>query len=157
MGLNQFGRLLALAALTSSITLAAPAMAALGGSVDSVSADSTVFRGQLRSTPLLQYDIHEITHGELIVREYVSRTGQVFAVTWQGPIPPDLRQLLGSYFGRFQTAAAASHQSNPGIHRRLSISQSDLVVESTGRLRAFHGVAYLPSLLPAGVSVSELQ
>jgi hypothetical protein len=136
---------------------APPAQAALGGTVDSVSADNTALRGQLRATPFVQYDVQEITTGALTVREYVTRSGQVFAVSWQGPVPPDLRQLLGTYFGRFQGAAAAAHRANPGIHRHFALAQSDLVVQSDGRLRAFHGLAYLPALLPDGVSVSELQ
>ncbi|HEX4025672.1 MAG TPA: DUF2844 domain-containing protein [Steroidobacteraceae bacterium] len=159
MKLNPPGRLLIPAALMlgAIVALASPALAALGGSADSVSADSSAMRGQLRSTSLVQYDMQEITQGAQTVREYVTRSGQVFAVTWQGPVPPDLRQLLGTYFGRFQEAAAASHRTNPGVHRQLNIVQSDLVVQSSGRLRAFRGLAYLPALVPDGVSVDQLQ
>ena len=144
-------------AAATTLALAPPAHAALGGNADSVSADSTALKGQLHSTPLVQYDVQEITVGTLVIREYVTRAGQVFAVTWQGPVPPDLRQLLGSYFPEFQSAAAAAHRANPGIRRQLSVSQPDLVVQSGGRLRDFHGLAYLPSLVPAGVSLSDLQ
>ncbi|MGH8144512.1 MAG: DUF2844 domain-containing protein [Steroidobacteraceae bacterium] len=147
------------AALTVAalIALAPPALAALGGSADSISADSSTLRGQLRSTPFVQYDVEEITTGALTVREYVTRAGQVFAVTWHGPVPPDLRQLLGTYFGRFQSAAAQAHRTRPGIHRHFSLAQPDLVVQSSGRLRSFLGIAYLPALLPDGVSISQLQ
>jgi hypothetical protein len=79
----------------------------------------------------------------------------VFAVTWQGPTPPDLRQLFGSYFEPFRSAAAA--QSRPGGHRQLSIAQSDFVVQAIGHLRTFQGKAFVPSLVPAGVSVAELE
>ena len=144
-------------ALGALAALAPPAQAALGGNADSVSADNTAVRGQLRATPFVQYDVKEITSGALTVREYVSRSGQVFAVTWQGPVPPNLRQLLGAYFGRFQGAAAAAHRANPGIHRHFALAQSDLVVQSDGRLRAFHGLAYLPALVPDGVAISQLQ
>ncbi len=142
-----------------ALWLACPpaALAALGGSADSAARDSTEMRGVLRSTSLVQYDVQEIDSGALTVREYVTLQGQVFAVTWQGPEMPNLRQLLGDYFGRFQTAAVAAHRASPGIHRQLSIVQSDLVVQSAGRLRDFHGVAYLPALVPQGVSVGALQ
>jgi hypothetical protein len=139
------------------IALTHPAQAALGGSVDSVSADVHAMRGQLVSTPMVQYDVHQIIAGSLTINEYVTRSGQVFAITWQGPTPPNLQQLLGQYFSRFQSAAATAHQNSPGIHRQLVLSEPDLVIQASGRLRAFHGIAYLPALVPAGVSISELQ
>jgi hypothetical protein len=43
------------------------------------------------------------------------------------------------------------------MHRQLSFANPDFVVESTGRLRNFRGKAYVPSLVPAGVSVADLQ
>jgi Protein of unknown function (DUF2844) len=149
------------ASLTLGVALwlapAAPAIAALGGSADSVTADSAVMRAVPRRTSLVQYDVQEIQSGNLTVREYVTRQGQVFAVTWQGPEMPNLQQLLGEYFGSFQAAAVAAQQGNPGIHRQLSITRSDLVLLSSGRMRDFHGYAYLPALVPEGVSVSALQ
>ena len=140
-----------------SLAPAAPARAALGGTVDSVTTDSRMMRGVLRSTGFVQYDVQEIQSGSVTIREYVTRQGQVFAVSWQGPEQPDLQQLLGEYFPRFQTAAVAAHAVSPGIHRQLSIAQSDLVLSSSGRMRDFHGLAYLPALVPDGVSVSSLQ
>jgi len=136
--------------------LAGPALASLGGDVTSVSDDGVQFHGQVLRTAMLQYDRHDITAASgTVVHEYLSRAGKVFAVTWQGPTPPDLRQLFGSYFEPFRSAAAA--QSRPGAHRRLSIVQSDFVVQATGRLRTFQGRAYIPSLIPSGVSIAELQ
>lgn len=144
-------------ALTGSLALAAPALATLGGDLASVNADSTALNGQSRSTPMVQYELHVITRDSLVVHEYLTNQGRVFAVTWQGPTPPDLRQLLGTYFDRFQSASVAAHQLNPGIHRQFSLSQPDLVMQTSGRLRDFRGIAYIPSLVPAGVAVSELQ
>ena len=135
-----------------------PAYANLGGDAQTVNADREVMRGQLRSTLMQQYDLHEIsTDVGTVVHEYVTREGKVFAVTWSGPLPPNLQQLFGSYFEQYQAAAAASAQIHPGMHRQLSIAQPDLVVQSLGRMRAFHGKAYVPSLVPAGVSVVDLQ
>lgn len=145
------------ALLAANLLLSLPAHAALGGSVDSVSADSSSMRGQLRSTGFVDYDMHQITSGALVVNEYATRSGQVFAITWHGPTPPNLQQLLGTYFGRFQSASVAAHQANPGLHRVFTLSQSDLVIRSAGRLRAFGGIAYLPTLVPADVSVDQLQ
>jgi hypothetical protein len=145
----------ALAALTFAAFIA-PASAALGGDEDSVHTDSTRTRGQLLSTAMVQYTRHDITTGpDSAIHEYVSRTGKVFAVTWRGPLPPDLSQLFGSYFDSYRTAVVA--QSHPGGHRQVNVAQPDFVVQSVGRLRAFTGKAYVPSLVPAGVDVTELQ
>jgi hypothetical protein len=147
-----------LAALVSSnLLVSSPAQAALGGTVDSVAADTSALRGQLRTTSFVDYDMHQISSGQLVVNEYVTRAGQVFAITWHGPLPPNLQQLLGSYFPRFQTAAAAAHQANPGLHRVFNLAQSDLVIHTAGRLRAFGGIAYLPALVPSDVSLDQLQ
>jgi len=133
------------------------ALAALGGDAGSVATDRAVLVAQLRTTATLQYDVHEISSGAQTVHEYVSRQGQVFAVTWQGPLRPDMRQLLGQYFARFQSAAAIERQQNPGQHRQFHLAQPDLVILSSGRMRDFRGIAYLPTLLPAGVTPGQLQ
>ena len=45
----------------------APAFAALGGDVRSVNADREMMQGQLLTTPMQQFDLHEITEVGLIV------------------------------------------------------------------------------------------
>jgi hypothetical protein len=157
MTLKAIGNLAAPLLWVLCTTLTTPALASLGGNADTVSADTHMLKGTLATSSLLQYDVQQISTGTLLINEYVTRSGQVFAVTWQGPTPPNLQQLLGAYFPRFQAAATAAHQTNPGIHRQLTISQSDLVVQASGRLRSFHGIAYLPALVPDGVSLSDLR
>ena len=156
---NNLRTSLALSAFISlfgALLLPLPAAAHLGGDSDSVDADRQQLSAELRSIPMQQYNLHEIrTASGTLVHEYATRQGTVFAVTWQGPLPPDLHQLFGDYYPRYQAAAAA--QVRPGMHRQLNIAAADLVVQSTGRLRAFRGVAYIPSLLPAGVSAADLQ
>ena|ERR1700728_1494343 len=142
--------------LCGALLLQAPAAAHLGGDADSVGADRDVLHAQLRSTPMALYDLHEIsTEAGTLVHEYTTAQGTVFALTWQGPLPPDLHQLLGNYYKQFQDAAAV--QARTGMHRLMSVAQPDLVVQSMGRLRNFRGKAYIPSLVPAGVAVADLQ
>jgi Protein of unknown function (DUF2844) len=142
--------------LLGALGLQAPAAAHLGGDADSVSADRDALHAQLRSTPMGQYELHEIsTASGTVVHEYMTPQGKVFALTWQGSLPPNLRQLFGNYYQQFQAGAAA--QARTGMHRLLSIAQPDLVVQSMGRLRDFRGKAYVPSLVPAGVAVADLQ
>jgi hypothetical protein len=88
-----------------------------------------------------------------VVREYVSAAGQVFAVSWRGPLLPDLKQTLGSYFQQYQSAAGVPHVG----HRHLSIEQPELVVHSNGHMRAFYGHAYLPGLVPANFSLADIK
>jgi hypothetical protein len=152
---NLFRQVPAILILIAAGSTAQTAHAALGGDYQSVQSDSVAIRAQVRSTETTQYTVHELSSGTAsTVREYVSPSGQVFAVTWQGFGMPDLRQLLGTYFDQYSAAAKA--QSRPGQHRHLLVSQSDLVVQSFGRMRDFHGRAYVPSLVPDGVSVNEL-
>lgn len=152
-----------LLATTAFIVLAVAgtgkACAALGGDVDSIVQDRIHTKAMLRTgtavTPAsANYSVHELlTPAGTAVREFVSAGGKVFAVTWSGPAMPDLRQLLGPYFADFSSTTAP----RTGGHMHRSIERSDLVVRSTGRMRAFSGKAYVPSLIPTGVLINDLQ
>ena len=100
------------------------------------------------------YTVEQIsTPAGVTVNEYLSPNGTVFAVSWRGPRPPDLSQLLGSYFAEYQTAAASAH-----AQRRPSFIQSEnLVVETGGHMRDLRGRAYVPALLPPGLSADDIQ
>jgi hypothetical protein len=100
-----------------------------------------------------QYSLHEtrLDSGTL-VREYVSAQGTVFAVAWQGPFLPDLRQLLGKYFTAYTDAAQTA-----GERGLLRIGSPELVVQAGGRMRAFSGRAYLPQELPENLSIDTIQ
>ncbi len=106
-----------------SSAVACPAWAALGDDAGSIATDRQHLQAQAQAiTSAAGYTVHEMrTPANTVVREFVSSAGRVFAVSWRGPILPDL------------------------------------VIESAGRMRAFHGFAYVPSLLPAGVPASAIQ
>lgn len=132
------------------------ALAALGGNISSVATDTLQLRAQLRATSSNGYSVHALqTASGIHVREYISAQGKVFAVAWDGPNLPDLTQLLGDYFPAFR--AAMSERRSRGIRGPVSLRQDDLVVESSGRMRAFIGRAYVPSLLPPQVSIDEIK
>jgi hypothetical protein len=133
-----------------------PARASLGGDEASVAADAAELHGVARATPMAQYDIEEITSDSGIrVREFLNRDGIVFAVTWNGPLVPNLRTLLGSSFDNYIKGLGAL--KHPGTRRSLRVAAGDLVVESGGHMRAFGGRAYLPPLIPAGTSAADLR
>jgi hypothetical protein len=165
----------AVLALSVVIVFQAPgiAMATLGGSAQSIAADQQALGGQLgtpnqpqlstgaqtlkEQTPVPSspaYTVEQISIPTgVTVNEYLSSSGTVFAVSWRGPRPPDLSQLFGSYFAAYQTAAAAPQKQRG----HLLVQTENLVVETGGHVRDLRGRAYVPALLPPGVSVDEIQ
>lgn len=136
------------------VGLPLPAPATLGEDTTSTARDSAAMNASLQVSQAARYTIHELrTPAGTIVRQYASPSGSVFAVAWEGPLMPDLRQTLGRYFDRYAAAAASAQ---PG-RRQVSIREPDFVVQASGQMRAFHGKAYLPQLLPQGVRADELQ
>jgi hypothetical protein len=130
------------------------ATAALGEPEASVQSDAEQLHGSIKVTEHASYRLHEMQlPSGTLVREFVGADGKVFAVAWNGPTVPNLRQTLGRYFDDYVTAAKARHSG----HHHLQIQQSDLVVQAGGHMRAFTGLAYLPPAVPSGVSVGDLQ
>lgn len=144
-----------IAAIAAAALVSAPAHAVLGGDAASIAADRAQAGANLVQTlPGALYTVYEMeTPSGTAVREYVSRTGRVFAVAWSGPALPDLRQLLGAYFETY-TEAAQAQQAGPGP---MNVLTPGLVVQSGGRMRALFGRAYLPQLVPQGVGVDEIR
>lgn len=89
------------------------------------------------------------------ISEYASPAGLVFALSWEGPFMPDLGSLLGSYFSAFQTQTDASRATR-NIGTPVGVDTGQLVVRSSGRMRNFSGYAYAPSLIPTGVTISDV-
>jgi hypothetical protein len=139
------------------LILPLPARASLGGDVTSVQADQAKMQGSLRTSSSNSYTVHEIQSSTgVAVKEYVSPTGKVFAVTWQGPFHPDLRQLLGTYFDQFVQAEQAQRAQRRGRGPVL-IKQPGLVVQVSGHMRAFLGKAYVPQMLPVGIHAEDIR
>ena len=106
--------------------------------------------------PSSLYTLHEVQlENGTSVREYATSDGIVFAVSWQGPVLPDLSALLGTYFNTFKLEAervrAAGRRGGP-----VSVEYGDLVMQSSGRMRNFFGHAYAPALVPAGVKINDV-
>jgi Protein of unknown function (DUF2844) len=137
-----------------SLVVSVPAAATLGEDVTSVRADQTQMQGTLQTTSAAKFAVHEIQlPSGTVVKQYVSPSGMVFAVSWQGPSLPDLQQVLGRYFEQY-AGAVRSRGIGPGPR---STQGSDLVVQSGGHMRAFFGRAYVQQMLPRGVLAEEIQ
>jgi hypothetical protein len=141
-------------AMLAVVLLPHVASAALGEPEATVTDDVQQLKGSVKSLQRSNYRVHEIQlPSGTVLREFAALDGNVFAVAWSGPAIPNLRQALGRYFDVYVTAAKAKHAG----HRHLEIQQNDLVVQSSGHMRAFSGRAYLPQSLPAGTTVAELR
>ncbi len=140
--------------MLSGIVITPSAFAALGGTLETVQADRAQMRATLRLASHTGYQVHELVLASgTAVREYATAAGQVFGVAWQGPVKPDLSQLLGASFPRLVAAGQLPHAG----HRLLTLQAPDLVIESSGGMRNFSGMAYLPALLPATVAPGDIR
>ncbi|REG61349.1 uncharacterized protein DUF2844 [Paraburkholderia sp. BL6669N2] len=131
--------------------------AALGGPPGVGTASQSVLRSAaaLNTTTAATPYTMRASYGAdgVTIHEYVLPSNVVFAVTWQGPVRPDMNALLGSYFPNFTSAAAErARGAGPMIEHN-----GDFHIESAGRAGRFFGKAYLPRLVPVGVRVEQLQ
>jgi uncharacterized protein DUF2844 len=139
--------------LITLLLLSVPAFAALGGDTSSVTNDQLRMQATLHSTQSQGYAVHELRAASgNTVREYVSPQGKVFALAWEGPFRPDFQQLLGTYFQQFADSAKNHRRGSP-----LVIEQPGLVVYSGGHMRAFFGKAYVPDMMPQGVTANDIK
>ena len=144
----------ALLGALAAACVSAPALAVLGSDAPSVEADRASLKGATRVTPGVDYSVHEIqTPTGMVINEYVSAQGKVFAVTWRGPGLPDLPQLLGSYSVELAQAATHPHYN----HHHLNIEAQNVVMQSGGHLRTRYGRAWVPALLPENFSLRDVR
>jgi len=158
---HQVGRGFAWAKLTGitlmTLGLCLPAFAALGGDLSSVQADQTHMKASLKTTTGQAYTLQEIkTPSGAIVHEFLSADGRVFAVAWHGPSMPPMQQILGSYVQQYSAGVQAHHAARVG-RGPLNIQEPGLVVQSNGHARGFFGRAYVPGMLPPGVTLDQIR
>jgi hypothetical protein len=141
-----------------AVAFTGSAHAELGGSASGIQAEGRRMVAQVSSQDMGTYTRHTLTRPNGgTVHELANADGQVFAITWSGPGKPDLRSLLGRYFGSFQ-AANAAHGRGLRSPLRLppQVNQPDLQIQTAGHMGWFRGVAFIPSLAPAGFSPASL-
>jgi hypothetical protein len=133
---------------------AMPGFAGLGDNASSVPTEQARTRASVRIIPGPLYSVQESkTPSGTAVRQFVSASGTVFAVSWEGAAP-DLQQLLGRYFDEY-VAYVKSRPANRG--RGTHLDTGDLVIETGGHMRFIVGRAYLRSQMPQGVARDEIR
>jgi hypothetical protein len=148
-------------ALAATTLLPLTSYAVLGGAPMTASSSAMSLRAapQAASTTpstssTAAYSVHDSRDADgITVREYVLPTNVVFAVSWQGPVRPDMNALLGSYFPNFVSAGEERLRGTGTLIQR----NGNLQIESAGRPGNFFGVAYLPGLMPANLRANNLQ
>jgi Protein of unknown function (DUF2844) len=139
--------------IVASIVLAPGiAHATLGGDVVSVHKNQMAIGGELRLERCAYGERHvmQLANGT-VVRQYLSPSGMVYAVTWRGPRTPNLRELLGTYFAQLSRLDRAR-----GGRHAMTLTGDDFLMRSIGRRDLFAGGAWVPSLLPSGVDPQTL-
>ncbi|MFZ2651603.1 MAG: DUF2844 domain-containing protein [Burkholderiaceae bacterium] len=135
----------------------APAHAVLGGAVATLQHDAARMRVQPMRTLSAGVQVQESVSGDGgMIREFVSPSGIVFAVSWRTRLKPKLEGLLGSYHEGYASAATEALK-RPGIRRQAVLRAQDLVVHSTAHLNTFTGYAYVPSLTPVGFGAEQMR
>ncbi|WP_322029135.1 DUF2844 domain-containing protein [Paraburkholderia sp. J76] len=147
----------AMAGVASFAICESSAQAALGGRLDSGQIEASVLKGQLTSTQATStYTTQVITLPTgTTVREYANAAGQVFAVTWSGPRPPDLSQLFGTYFSEYKASLQTPAHSD--LHRHVDVESAQMKYVGGGRMNSMRGTAWLPAAVPTGVTPEDLQ
>ena len=129
---------------------ALPAYAGLGNDLDTSVAEGQPLSAVTRRPDGLLSQQIQTPQGPRVT-EYANAQGQVFALTWHGNAPPDLRQLLG--VSRFAVLQSAKTQG--GLHAAAQSGQ-DIEVRVFAAIHQFSGAAWVPSLLPAGFDPQTL-
>ena len=135
------------------LVYASASHAALGGLPEQFNAQDTAITARVSSagTSYITRDTTLATGTH--VSEYVSGGGIVFAVTWNGPILPDLKALLGKHF---DTMVAETAKAPKAGRSHVAIDLPEVVINSGGHMRAFEGRAWIPAEFPAGFTAADV-
>ncbi len=132
------------------------AHAALGEPAESVAADRAALSAAKGTMAVHDgYTVQEFGSTQNTIREYISPSGVVFGIAWNGMVHADLTKLLGSYTPEYSLAVKAATLSP--ARRSSRITTDRLVVERWGHMRTLQGRAYAPALIPSGVTADVVK
>ena len=127
------------------------AQAELGGNLASITQEQKTFGSSLTYSPQSNYTIYiQSISPDLVIKEYVSSSGNIFGVAWKGSTLPNFQILLGNYYSNYLSA----QQQNP---RSVFLQDNNLVIESSGVMGGYIGRAFLPKQVPTGLAPTAIQ
>ena len=136
--------------ILGALLLPCASRAELGGNIASILSEQKEFNSQLSSAQQNGVNVYTQTlPSGIVLQEYLSSNGVIFAVTWSGPSLPNLQVLLGGYFKDYLVAIKESRRS-------VYLSNENIVIQSSGMMGAFQGFAFLPKQAPAGFTPNNL-
>jgi hypothetical protein len=103
------------------------------------------------------YTVEQLASGSDSILEYHDLSGTCFAVTWTGSSQPDLNPLLAGYAAEHGAALTKQMSQVRGSRAASRVTSENIVVERFGLHGVFHGRAYVPNLIPQGVTLDEIQ
>jgi hypothetical protein len=134
----------------STLLLPCVSHAELGGNAASILSEQKEFSSQLSNSQQSGITVYTQTlPSGIVIQEYLSGNGTIFAVTWSGAALPNLQTLLGNYFKDYLAAIKQSR----GV---ISSNSDSLVIQSAGMMGAFQGFALLPKQAPTNFTVKNL-
>jgi hypothetical protein len=146
-------------ALSAMVCLIQPARAALGGKADTIEKDKKTLNlanAVARSTKSFRFEemVSSDAKKKFKVRQFISENGNIFAVAWSGNIDTQLDSLLGEYAADF-AKQEADHPPRKGRIPFRRVVAGRVVLEFWNELRRVQGKAYVPALLPEGVTPDQ--
>lgn len=101
------------------------------------------------------YSVKTVTDEVRTMKEFINSDGVVFAVSWDGYGRPDFAENFGTYYADYQLQLKTR---NRAMGRNVvSTGDSQFVITNISRGPVMIGLAYVPSLLPAGVAAEDLK
>lgn len=147
------GRLILLLAVLFMVTeIPLSARAGLGDSESAIETDRAFLKASTTVARNSKYSVHVMKTNGLTVREYVSPSGVVFAITWRGIRHPNINQLLSAYLPELEQAQNAQTKSM----RRSNVTTTRLSLVLGGHSMDLTGKAIALDLLPSGMKKEDI-
>lgn len=119
----------------------------MGDDASAIVADQSRLQARVRISRHASFSVHELeAPSGVTIRNFVGRTGKIFAVSWSGGWRPNLRDIFGNHYDRF-LAGTHGQRVARGVAR---IELPGMIVVMGGPQRASFGRVILTDLAPAG-------
>ncbi|WP_260986411.1 DUF2844 domain-containing protein [Bordetella genomosp. 13] len=139
--------------------VALPAHAELGGTPTWPAPQISTFQSRALAATAAAYTvIQTLLPTGTTIREYVTPSGTVFGIVWDGPDMPPLNTLLGAYFPTYRQALDARRAARRGgAPGPVTVDEAGLTVQSGGHMGSFFGRAYLSDSIPSGATAADIR